>query len=288
MTESTQQWTARATAKVNLFLDITGRRPDGYHAIRTVMKSIALADTVSLRLRTDGRFTVTCSDASLPTDDRNLAIRAGLAMRAAFGGAIPGADFHIEKRIPTGAGLGGGSADAAAALRLLREASGLSAPDEALEEVAARVGSDAPFFVRGGTALATGRGEILQPIENRCHEGGIVLICPDATVSTREAYRWWDEEGMPRASGSCEAMMTALRAGQWMDVIENCANAFEQIVGRRVPAVHEARMVLMASGCAKAVLTGSGAAVFGLTATRAEAEFIARRMKGRYSICAAV
>jgi len=281
-------YSTRAPAKINLFLDIVGGRPGGYHEIRTVLRPIELADEVQLRLRGDGHITFSCDDPSLPSGAENLAVKAALALQEAFPGRIPGCDISLGKRIPSGAGLGGGSADAAAILRLLREAANLDATDEALAHVAANVGSDAPAMAAGGTVEASGRGEILKPLANRCEEGGVVLVCPAASVSTRDAYRWWDEDGAPRTRATAGQMAEALARGDWGGVVEACENAFQEIIERRVPEVASARRALIEAGCAKAVMTGSGAAVFGLTPSLDEAWRAADRLAGRFPLVTAV
>jgi len=273
-----------ARAKINLFLDILERRPDGYHSIQTVLRTVGLADTVSVIPRADRRVTVHCDDAAVPCDERNLAVRAAQALRAAFPDRVRGFHIEIAKRIPAGAGLGGGSADAAATLRLIREASDLKIDDEGLAAIAARVGSDVPFLFHGGTMLAAGRGEILTPLENRCSEGGLVIVCPNASVSTAEAYRWWDESGRPRTRRSAEEMQAALAKGDWKGIAACCENAFQTVVERRVPEVAAVREALIEAGCLTAVLSGSGAAVFGLTESAEAARRVASTITSRYRV----
>ncbi|MCX7048996.1 MAG: 4-(cytidine 5'-diphospho)-2-C-methyl-D-erythritol kinase [Candidatus Sumerlaeota bacterium] len=283
MNSNAEVFSIQAHAKVNLFLDILGRREDGYHSIQSIMQTIDLADTIRVAPRADDQFILTCSDPSLPQGPQNLAVKAALALRDATSRWF-GFDIHLDKRIPAGAGLGGGSADAAAVMKLIRQAARLQISDADLAVVAARVGSDAPFFVSGGTALACGRGEILSTVENNCAEGGIVVVCPDAHVSTPEAYRWWDESGMPRTRVRVEQMIEALHAGDWRRVADCAENAFQEIVESRVPTIAAARRELAEAGCMKAVLSGSGAAVFGLTETEPAARRMAERLKNHYPL----
>lgn len=180
-----------APAKVNLSLRILGKRDDGYHALRSLMVPLALADEITVVLTPGARaFSLTCSDASLPTDGSNLALRAAREFCASTGASL-GGTIHIEKRIPHGAGLGGGSSDAAAVLRALATHTGFSDPD-ALESIAARIGSDVPFFIRCRPAEITGRGENVRsvPWERDLH---LVLVKPPFAVSTPWAYAAWSQ-----------------------------------------------------------------------------------------------
>ncbi len=279
---ATHPFKAPARAKINLFLDILERRPDGYHSLETVMGPAWPVDAITLSLSDclgdEGRaFTLECSDPALPTDDNNLALRAARALREAFP-EMSGAHIRIEKQIPIGAGLGGGSADAAAVLRLLNQAAGLGASLEKLAEIAARFGSDTPYHVYDAPMFAEGRGERLRPVQCRLEEGGFVVLCPEAAVSTPEAYRWWDEAGMPRTSARAGDCMAALERGDWAAAIETSENAFQAVVEERVPEIARARQALLDAGCLKAVLSGSGASVFGLSPTYREAQEAARRL----------
>ncbi|MCL2748389.1 MAG: 4-(cytidine 5'-diphospho)-2-C-methyl-D-erythritol kinase [Oscillospiraceae bacterium] len=187
----TGTWAEKAYAKINLTLEVLHRQPDGYHDLRSLMQTVSLYDVITVTHSGDGTLRAASNLASLPTDRDNLVVAAAEVFLEATGIPVKGLCFTIEKNIPVFAGLGGGSADAAAALRLLNRAyaAGLSA--RALEEMAHRVGSDVPFCVRGGTQLAEGRGERLSasPPLPPCY----ILLCkPPAAVSTREAFAWWD------------------------------------------------------------------------------------------------
>ena len=197
-----------APAKINLHLEVLGLRGDGYHDVRTILQSIALADTLVLTPRR-GPFTVRSRAQAMPRDRENLIWRAAAALWRALGrsGDPSGVAVTIRKVVPAGAGLGGASSDAASALRALRRIWAPDAPDRLLRDVAAAVGSDVPFFLQGGTVVATGRGERtrrLAPVDP-CE---VVLGVPGFEVSTAAAYRWWDEEagvGAGRRSAGLEA-----------------------------------------------------------------------------------
>ncbi len=180
---------ARAFAKINLSLRIVRVRPDGYHELRTIFQSIALFDTLTVR-RVSGPFTLTCDDPACPTDETNLVARAASAVWKAAGrrGAPRDVSVHLAKGIPMQAGLGGGSSDAAAALRVFARM--WRAPSARVARIARRLGADVPYFLEGGTALGVDRGDRLLPLANlrRAH---VVVVVPSFGVSTRQAYGWW-------------------------------------------------------------------------------------------------
>ncbi len=199
-----------AQAKLNLSLAITGRREDGFHELVSLVAPIALADTLTLDV---GRpLGLTCDDPSLPVDGTNLVLKAAAAY-ARRRPAAPTGHFHLTKRVPHGAGLGGGSADAAAALRLLDRASGEPLGPEALEALAAEIGSDCPFFVRGQAAVMRGRGERLAilPAAVRAALAGrkVVIVKPPFGVPTPEAYGLLAKAGKYRPSAQAEAELAA-------------------------------------------------------------------------------
>jgi 4-diphosphocytidyl-2-C-methyl-D-erythritol kinase len=201
---------AAAHAKLNLSLAITGRRADGFHELVSLVVPIALADTLTLDV---GRpLGLTCDDASLPVDGTNLVLKAAAAY-ARRRPAAPTGHFHLTKKVPHGAGLGGGSADAAAALRLLDQASGAPLGAEALEALAAEVGSDCPFFVRGQAAVMRGRGERLEilPANARAALAGrkVVLVKPPFGMPTPEAYGLLARSGRYRAAAQADAELVA-------------------------------------------------------------------------------
>ena len=199
-----------AQAKLNLSLAITGRRADGFHELVSLVAPIALADTLTLDV---GRpLGLTCDDPALPVDGTNLVLKAAAAY-ARRRPAAPTGHFHLTKRVPHGAGLGGGSADAAAALSLLDRATGDPLGPEALEALAAEVGSDCPFFVRGQTAVMRGRGERLEilPVAARSALAGrkVVLVKPPFGVPTPEAYGLLAQVGKYRPAAQAEAELAA-------------------------------------------------------------------------------
>ena len=250
--------TLHAPAKVNLTLIVGARRDDGYHDVSTVMQTVGLYDTLTL---TGGSgLTMTCTDPALPTDGSNLVLRAAALFCQELHLPVPDLHLHLQKRIPSQAGLGGGSSDAAAVLRAMRTLYAPEVPDAELERMAAALGSDVPFFIRGGTALATGRGERLTPLP-RLADGWFVVVKPPEGFSTPAMYRRLDE--LPSQPPLSDGMTAALDAGELRAVAAALCNSFE----RAVPpdsAVWVIREALRAQGALAAMLSGSGSAVFGL------------------------
>lgn len=257
-----------ATAKVNLGLHVLARRADGYHAVETVMWPIGWADALTAA-PADG-LALTCSDPALPTDGANLVVRAAEAL-AVWAGVTPAARLHLDKRVPYGAGLGGGSSDAAAALHLLARLWALDVPAPAMHALAAALGSDVPFFLDGVPALATGRGERLAPLATP--DGApyrlpfaLAVVVPPVHVPTAGAYRLVT----PRADGRPDlaALVATLDPDRWR---RELVNDFQEPVEATYPAVGEARRALEDAGAHYAALSGSGSAVVGVFDTLAEA-----------------
>ena len=259
---------ARAHAKVNLDLRVLGTRADGYHELRTVFQTIQLHDTLTAEVK-DGPFALQCQAPGVPLDDRNLIWRAAAALWKALGRAGEPADTVVvlEKNIPMQAGLGGGSADAAAALRLLATLWG-GAPAPLLRDVAAGVGSDTPFFLSGGTALGLGRGEEVYPLVD-LPPHWVVVVLPPFGVSTAEAYAWYDAD---RAAGVRESR-TELQVlpVPWPTRAAQMVNDLEPPVVRRHQEIGTLKSALREAGAVAAAMSGSGSAVFGLFRNRASA-----------------
>ena len=190
--------TIDAPAKVNLTLQVLGRRDDGFHEIETLMAPITLADRLQISLRTDQSIRLICSDPSVPSDASNLAHRAAAAFSKHTGLEF-GVDIHIEKKIPHGAGLGGGSSDAAAVLVALDRLLATKMPAEELERIAATIGSDIPFFIRSQPAICRGRGEIIEPFEG-LPPADILLVKPPFPIPTPWAYQAWSDSEKPSAT----------------------------------------------------------------------------------------
>jgi 4-diphosphocytidyl-2-C-methyl-D-erythritol kinase len=261
------RFVVRAHAKVNLDLRVLGTRPDGYHELRTVFQSIELHDTLVCRER-PGPFVLKSRTATIPLDRSNLVWKAAAALWKALGRAGEPCDTSvaIEKVIPMEAGLGGGSADAAASLHAFARLWG-GAPLTLLREVAADIGSDIPFFLSGGTALGLGRGEEIYPlVDLPVH--WVVIVQPAFGVSTAEAYNWYDED---RTAGLKEPREPQVLPVPWPSRAAQMVNDLEPPVVRRHPEIADIKVALKDGGAVAASMSGSGSAVFGLFRTRPSA-----------------
>ena len=268
-----------APAKLNLTLDVGTKHPDGYHDVISVMTSAALCDIVTLESGVGEGITVSCSDAALACDETNLAYRAAYLFFSHFGIPCDGVHIHLEKHIPMQAGLGGGSSDAAAVLRGLRQ---LYAPDMSLRElerISIRLGSDVPYCICGGTTLVLGRGEQLaqKAVMPACW---FVLCKPEESYSTAAMYRRIDDE-QPRCDIDTEGMLQALERGDVMAVASGIGNIFESVLPEG-SAVVDIREKLTAFGALRACMSGSGSAVFGLFADEMTAISACEAMKAYY------
>jgi len=256
----------RAHAKVNLTLTVCGPRPDGYHELRTVFQSLALHDTLRFTSVED-RCVLTCSSPEVPLDERNLVWRAArMVWDAAGRRGEPRGRVRITKRIPAQGGLGGGSADGAAALVGWNRLWDTRLPDERLLELARGLGADVPFFLYAGTALGLNRGDEIHPMAD-APARWVVLVFPPFGVSTPEAFRWWDEDQVGLAAGA-ERPATPLAV----------FNDLEAPVSRRHPQLVEIRRELERAGAEAAAMTGSGSTVFGLFTARAVARAASDRV----------
>lgn len=271
--------TLQAPAKVNLTLLVSARRGDGYHDVSTVMQTVDLCDT--LTLTGEGRgLTLTCTDPAVPADDSNLVLRAARLFFAEAGLPVPDLHFRLEKRIPSQAGLGGGSSNAASALLALRTLYEPALSDEKLECMAARLGSDVPFFIRGGTMHCTGRGERIAPLPPLT-AGWFVIVKPPEGFSTPAMYRRLDE--LPPEPARPDGMTAALESGDIRAVAAALYNSFE----RAVPpdsAVRAIENALRVHGALAAMLSGSGSAVFGLFAREDTARAAANALRARWPL----
>lgn len=247
-----------AYAKINYTLDVLGKRPDGYHTLASVMQTVALCDTLGLRARDDGKLALVCDVPALQTED-NLVLRAARRLQAAAARPLPGVTLELRKAIPTQAGLGGGSSDAASALVALNAAWGLGLDDTPLEALGAELGSDVPFFIRGGTALIEGRGERVTPLPD-AEPLWIVLAKPQHSLSTAAVFRALAPADYT-AEEDTAAVVDAIRAGQPL-LFERFSNALERGVAATYPAVAAALADLRAAGAPVVRLSGSGPTVF--------------------------
>ena len=263
--------TLNAYAKLNLTLDILARREDGYHDLAMVMQSISLHDTVTVRVHTPAPGIVCrVAGAALPADDSNLAVKAAKAFCAEVGLAPAGIEIDIEKRIPIAAGMAGGSTDAAAVIRALRQLLAPSVGQEELERIGALVGSDVPYCIRGGTALAEGRGEKLTTLAP-APDFHTVICKPDFPISTPVLFRLSDSCTLQQRP-DMPAMLRAIGTGDHAAVAALVKNVFEEVLPEEYHEVFRIKERLLASGACAAQMTGSGPTVFGLFTDPAAAQ----------------
>ena len=272
-----QQLTLGANAKINLTLAVTGKRDDGYHLLQMVMQSVSLCDTVTLTLRNTPGIALTCSAPEIPCDETNIAHRAAeLFLR--HSGIRQGVAIHIEKRIPSQAGLGGGSADGAAVLVGLNHLLETGYSEAELCSLGVQIGADVPFCVCGGTRLCEGIGEIMTTLPPM-PPAFLVLCKPEISVSTKEAYGVIDRgEGKTRPDNS--AMEAALAQGDLREIGRQLCNVFESALA--LPVIEKIKEAMRSRGALGACMSGSGSAVFGVFAERSAAEDCAAALSGTY------
>ena len=258
---------ARAHAKVNLDLRVLGTRPDGYHELRTVFQSIDLHDTLLCATR-PGPFALKCRTSGVPLDESNLVWKAAAALWTAIGqpGTLSDIVISIRKEIPMQAGLGGGSADAAATLLALARLWG-GVPLPLIRDVAGGIGADVAYFLSGGTALGLGRGEEIYPLVD-LPTHWVVVVQPPYGISTAEAYSWYDDD---RAAGVREHREPQMLPVPWPTRAAQMINDLEPPVVRRHPEIGAFKTVLREAGAVASAMSGSGSAVFGLFRTQAAA-----------------
>jgi 4-diphosphocytidyl-2-C-methyl-D-erythritol kinase len=268
---------ARCPAKVNLALRVLRRRPDGFHELDTIFQAVDLWD--SLEIREGADLVLTCDAPGLPTDESNLVLRAAGLLRERSG-VSRGASLHLRKRIPAQAGLGGGSSDAAGALVLCSRFWGLEASTGALRTLAAEIGSDVPFFLEGGTARGTGRGERIEPLPpvRRLH---LLLGFPPFGTSTAEVYR---QASIRLTLPGDGVSLAILKAHKWPgdNDFAFMVNDLEPVVFEMRPVLREFRDALLQAGAAAAMLSGSGSTVYGVFRGEGEVEDAASRLRAEY------
>ena len=270
----------RAWAKINLTLDVLGKRPDGYHELSMVMESVDLADILRFSHSGEG-IRVKTNLAFLPSGPTNLAAKAALCFAQTTGITVEPLTIEIEKHIPVCAGTAGGSSDAAAVLRYLNRTTGAGLSGRELQRLGEQVGSDVPYCVTGGTALAQGRGEVLTPLPSlpRC---ALVLCKPPFSISTPVLFAELDRHKLrrrPDTAGVCKALEARDLAG----VARRLYNVFEDVLlPRQARTVQEIKNRLITCGALGANLSGTGPTVFGLFADEALAQEACRALKESY------
>lgn len=271
--------TLDANAKINLTLDILGRREDGYHEVAMVMQEISLHDTLAIKKAEAGiRLSIAFEgkDGLLPADESNLCWRAAALIRKEYG-LSGGVSMELVKRIPMAAGLAGGSADAAAVLKGMNLLYGLGITEERLCELGAALGSDVPFCLMGGTMLATGRGEVLTRLPD-FPQTFLVLAKPEEGVSTAWAYQAYDA-GYDGPHPDNEAMLAAIGAGRRRRAAELLCNVLEGVTVKKHGVIASYKKAMLQQGILASMMSGSGPAVFGLAEDEAAAVQAAAAVK---------
>lgn len=264
---SAKKFTLDAPAKINLLLDIICRLPNGYHSLFMVMQTVDLCDTVEVTLRDDGEINLTCSEKALPTDSKNIAYRAAQKFFEVTGVNL-GADISLTKRIPFAAGLAGGSTDAAAVLKALNTLCETGLTDDELCAIGVKLGADVPFCIKGGTMLAQDIGQVLSPLP-KFKDCYIVLVKPDVSVSTKEAFEAFDTCDNIRHP-ECSAMLHSAANADFDGIIANVGNVFEQFI--EVPQRAEIKAIMREHGSLACCMSGSGPTVFGIFDSKEKAE----------------
>ncbi|HYN86473.1 MAG TPA: 4-(cytidine 5'-diphospho)-2-C-methyl-D-erythritol kinase [Pyrinomonadaceae bacterium] len=265
-----------AYAKINLLLRVLGRRDDGYHEIETVFQTVSLHDTLAYEPLEDRRIELTCSDPDIPADETNLVHRAAVALRDSCG-VEAGARVTLEKRIPSQAGLGGGSSDAAATLCGLASLWNLSVGKAELVRLAARLGADVPFFLTGGTALGTGLGTDVRPLVD-APARALVVVTPGVKVSTAEAYKLLNAPALTKEGADVNLPISRAGLDFSGSLRAVMRNDFEASVFGLEPEIERARDALRSSGAEAAMLSGSGSSVFGVFENPGAAHAAARAL----------
>lgn len=276
-----KQASVQAHAKINLTLDVTGRRPNGYHDVCMVMQSIGIHDIVTVSTGTGAQaIELTISHCDLPADNSNLAYRAAELFLHTTHKESDGIHIHIEKHNPIAAGLAGGSTDAAAVLVLLNDLYETGLTQEQLMEMGLKLGADVPFCIAGGTMLSEGIGEILTPLSD-APQAFVVLCKPPVAVSTPVIYRAIDGVEIAKRPDT-PAMLDALRSGDLQAVSDQLYNVMQPITAQMHPEIDEICRIMQEQGALRAIMSGSGPTVFGLFADKQRAEYTKQMLAQTY------
>lgn len=266
----------KAPAKINLTLDVLYKRPDNYHEVEMIMTTVDLADRIGLESREDGQIKIALKDNFVPDDQRNFAYQAAELIKSTYG-IKEGVTISIEKEIPIAAGLAGGSSDAAATLRGLNELWNLKLSLDELAELGAKIGSDVSFCVYGGTALATGRGEIIEelPAPPTCW---VVLAKPKIGVSTADVYGGLKIEGLQHPN--TKQMIQAIETNDYELMCKSFGNVLETVTFNLHPEVVTIKEQMQRFGADAALMSGSGPTVFGVVESEARVSRIYNGLRG--------
>jgi len=268
----------KAPAKINLTLDVLSKRSDGYHDVKMVMTTIDLADYVSVKKNNTNEIRITSNSFRIPLSEENLTHKAAKLFKIAYN-INTGVDINIEKNIFISAGLAGGSSDAAATLKGLRELFKVDCTDEELAVIGGEIGSDIPFCIYGGTAIATGRGEIINPIKSppKCW---VILVNPRIGVPTREIFDNFTAENIMDID--TDGMTTAIEKACFSSVCASLGNSLESVTFKLYPEVAKIKNKLTDAGAEGVLMSGSGPTIFGLVYTEKKANAVFKQTKSLF------
>jgi len=270
----------KAYAKVNLILKVLRKRSDGYHELETVFQEIALHDEIMLTGQPK-KITFMADGIKVPSGSKNLAVRAALLLREKSGLQSAGAKIFLLKKIPTGAGLGGGSSDAACVLKGLNKLWRLNWPLKRLEGIASELGSDVAFFIRGRTALGRGRGEKLERLPS-FPKSWLILAWPGFSVSTAWVYdhlKLCSRRLLPKAKSHAKLFALSLKNSNFAGLYNHFSNDLETVVFKKFPKIKKIKQMMMDYGAKTALLSGSGSMTFGFAQSKKQAQLIASKLK---------
>lgn len=251
-------FTLPSFAKINLILRVIGKRPDGFHELFTVFQTVSLHDSISFEA--SDKIELTCANRYIPTNEKNLIIRAANALKERFGYSF-GARMHLVKRIPSPGGLGGGSSNAAVALIGLKRLWGIDVPDEDMRTIAAGLGSDVPFFLYGGTAIGTGRGTEIEPLADVAGEN-LLIVTPNIRVSTPKAFGKLNAAALTTDEAN-RILLVCRSEAENLDLSSvRLKNDMESAVFEGYPEIERVKRTLLDLGAVNALMSGSGASVF--------------------------
>ena len=251
--------TKKAYAKINLGLDVLGKRDDGYHLVKMIMQNVDIYDTLTFRRTTEGKITLKANDDTIPVDDSNLICKVAKQLQEKYG-VTYGAEIELVKRIPVAAGMAGGSTDGAAAYRALNDLWELGLSDKELCELAVKLGADIPYCIVGGTALSEGIGEVLTPIDGKA-KYRLVVAKPDIMVSTGWVYTELDSTEITRHP-DIDAVKAALSEGDVKRMCDEIHNVLEPVTTAKYRVIKDIEKILEDNGAVRAFMTGSGPTVF--------------------------
>lgn len=267
----------KAPAKINLLLDVLGKRGDGYHEVEMVMTTVDLADRLEMEELARDAIIISSRAGYIPLDEKNLAFQAAKLIKERYD-VRKGVYIHLDKHIPAAAGLAGGSSDAAAALRGLNRLWGLNIPQAEMMQLAAEIGSDVPYCVMGGTAIARGRGEKLEPLP-RPPQCWVILARPQVNVSTADVYKRFRLSDV-KERPSLERMVRAIRDGSFRDICAELGNVLESVTMELHPEVRRLKEAMAKLGADGVLMSGSGPTVFGLVAKESKVSRIYNGLRG--------